>query len=100
MLCNLSRFLILLLVLAMWAATPARAGTEAGVTGSHDPDRGPAANPLAQALGIGPAGIPDGIVLYEVGTLGRVRSDLDEFRGVVATTLHDPRGWSLGRTVG
>jgi hypothetical protein len=98
--CKLSRLLIVLLALAMWAATPARAGTETGGAGAQDPERAGAASMLAQALGMGPAGVPDGLVLYEVGTKGPVQSDLDEFRSMVAATLHDPRGWSLGRTVG
>lgn len=42
----------------------------------------------------------DRVVTYSVTSQGAVRADLGQFAAVAAGTLADPRGWSLGGTLG
>lgn len=39
------------------------------------------------------------VFTYSIATLGRFRSDVDQFSVHVAHTLNDPRGWSLGGSI-
>ena len=97
------RFLVVLLTLfaATAIAVPAQTARAKHADGVVVVvDRGDAlAAFLLETLVAKPPQRPQRTVLYQVDTKGDVASSLHSFRRVVAETLFDPRGWSLGGSV-
>lgn len=58
-----------------------------------------AAFAVPQVAGAPPAHAAERTITYSVTAQGSVRGDLGEFAAVAASTLADPRGWSLGGTL-
>ena len=85
------RSLLLALALALAVAAPAAATASTPLADEHK-----AALTTGEPV---PIVRVERTVTYRVGAKGSIGSGLGRFRDVVAATLDDPRGWSLGGTV-